>query len=115
MQNNNEKTQMTVYMEKLQNNVEKLRDDVRRLEMRMATLSNLDTEKIARDIESGEPPHEAAAKCQRCRSCKYMRMPHRSNVHYTCEVRHTTIEPTWTCGLYYDKRNQKISESGACC
>ena len=56
-----------------------------------------------------ELPNEAAVKCQRCKNCKYMRMPHRSNAHYSCQVRHTNIEPTWTCKLFNDKHNQKIS------
>jgi hypothetical protein len=39
MQNNNEKTQMTVSMEKLQNDMEQLQGDVRRLETQLAALS----------------------------------------------------------------------------
>jgi hypothetical protein len=88
--------------------LEKLRNDVRRLEIQVATLSSVDPGKIARVVGADEQPHAATEKGQRCKTCKYMRMPHRSNAHYTCEVRHTTIEPTWTCGLYYDKKNQRI-------
>jgi hypothetical protein len=95
--------------------LKKLQDSVRRLETQVAALSNSDAGKIARDVMVGELPHEAASKCQRCKSCKYMRMPHRSNAHYSCEVRHTTIEPSWTCSLFYDKKNQKIFEPGAYC
>jgi len=93
--------------------LKKLQDDVRRLEAQVAALSNVNVGKIIREVETGEPPHPATGKLQRCKSCKYMRLPHKSNAHYTCELRHSTIESTWTCGLYNDKKNQKISESAA--
>jgi hypothetical protein len=73
------------------------------------TQPNTEDKRIARDMQIGNPPHVATEKCQRCKSCKYMRMPHRSNAHYTCEVRHTTIEPTWTCDLFYDKKSKDIT------
>jgi len=76
MQNNIEKTQTTVSMEKLQRDVENLRENVRRLEIQMAALSNVDAGTIIRDVDTGEPPHEATGKCQMCKRCKSMRMPH---------------------------------------
>ena len=115
MQNNIEKTQMTFSLEKLQKDVENLRDDVRRLENQMATLSNVEAGTIIRDVDAGESPHEVTGKSQMCKRCKSMRMPHRSNAHYTCEMRHTTIEPTWTCEFFNDKKNQRVSEAGATC
>ena len=91
-------------VKKMSDKLEKLRDDVRRLEIQMAALSNINNEKIISDVTAGSQPHEAAGKCQRCKSCTHMRMPHRSNEHYSCMARHANIEPNWTCGLYNDKR-----------
>ncbi len=95
--------------------LKKLQDSVRRLEIQVAALLKEDAAKAAVNVMVGELPHEAAAKCQRCKSCKYMRMPHRSNANYSCEVRHTTIEPTWTCNLFYNKKTQKVIEPMASC
>jgi ribosomal protein L32 len=97
MQNSVENTRTPVTIEKLQ-------DDIRRLEIKVAGLSNVNASKTINDVEVGEPPHTAIGKCQRCKNCKHMRYPHRSNPHYTCEVRHSTIEPTWTCGQYDNKK-----------
>jgi len=95
--------------------LKKLQDDVRRLQLQVAALSNANAGKIIRVVETGESPHTATEKFQMCKSCKHMRLPHKSNPHYTCELRHSTIETKWTCGLYNDKRNQKIVEPAAHC
>ncbi len=100
MENNIEKTQKMVVIEKLQNDVEMLQEDINRLKMQVAALSTTDLGKQARDMEACDSPHTATDKFQRCKKCKYMRMPHKSNAHYSCNVRHAIIEPTWTCGLY---------------
>jgi chromosome segregation ATPase len=115
MKNDIEKTQKTVSIKKLQDDLENLRDEVRRLETKMAALSNVETAKIAGDADASEPPHEATGKCQRCKNCKHMRYPHKSNAHYTCALRHETIETTWTCGLFNDKNKPKILEPVAYC
>ena len=108
MQCNNEQTQKSV-------NIEKLQEDLRRLELQVAALSNANMVKAFKTVEAGEPPHVAATKCQMCKHCSHMRMPHRSNPHYTCDARHATIEPTWTCGLFNDKTNHGIVEPTAMC
>jgi len=100
MEYNNEKARKAVPIEKLQDDVDKLREDIIRLELQMAMLSNLNTGTNTSAVEACEPPYPATEKLQRCKNCKYMRMPHRSNSHYTCNVRHSTIEPTWTCKLH---------------
>lgn len=100
MEYNNEKARKAVPIEKLQDDVDKLREDIIRLELQMAALSNLNAGTYTSAVETFEPPYPATEKLQRCKSCKYMRMPHRSNAHYTCNVRHSTIAPTWTCDLY---------------
>ena len=115
MQYDIEKTRKSVSIEKLQDDMEKLQDDVRRLEIQVAALSNVNIGQIISDVEAGEPPHAAIGKFQMCKSCKHMRYPHKSNAHYTCDVRHATIEPTWTCGRYNDKKNQRIVEPVAYC
>lgn len=115
MEHNNEKARKAAPIEKLQEDVDKLREDIRSLEIQVAGLSNLNAGKTASAVDACELPHLATEKQQRCKSCKYMRMPHRSNAHYTCNVRHSTIEPTWTCELYNNKNNQMISEPGTYC
>ncbi len=110
-----EKTCKSVSAEKLQDDVEKLQEDIRRLENQMVALQNIGTGKTTSVAVECEPPYPATEKLQRCKSCKYMRMPHKSNAHYTCNVRHSTIEPTWTCELYYDKNNQGIPEAVTTC
>lgn len=115
MQYDFEKTGKPVTIEELQDEVEKLQDDLRRLEIQVAGLSNTDIGTIVKNVEAVDSPHPATGKCQRCKSCMNMRMPHRSNPHYTCELRHSTIEPAWTCGLYKDKNNQRIAEPVSYC
>lgn len=108
MQYNIEKTQNPKPIEKLQDDITNLQKEVRRLEIQVATLFNADAEKSVSGMEAWETPHTASDKFQRCKNCKYMRLPHKSNAHYTCNVRRATIEPTWTCQLFYDKNNQRI-------
>lgn len=100
------RTRKSVTIGILQNEVEALQDELRRLEALVAAVSIGNIEKTHRDVEALEPPHEAIGKCQMCKSCKHMRLPHRSNAHYTCDMRHTTIEPKLTCGSYEDKKNK---------
>lgn len=102
-------------MKKLQEDMEKLQEDLRRLEIQVAALSTVEIRKTIRDVAADEPPHAATGKWERCKNCKNMRMPHRTNAHYTCELRHATIEPTWTCGLYNDKHNPRTVEPVAHC
>jgi ribosomal protein L32 len=80
--------------------VEKLRCELRRLEAQVAVLSNSGCKKTIKDTELLETPYEATGKLNRCKNCSSMRMPHRSNPHYTCTIRRSTIEPNWTCGRY---------------
>lgn len=89
--------------DKLKDDVEKLRSELRRLEAQVAALSNAGSKKIITDMKQFEKPYETAVKFQRCKNCSNMRMPHRSNPHYTCTIRQSIIEPKWTCGLYSDK------------
>lgn len=84
----------------MQNEVEKLQEQVRRLEIQMAELSHADMGNIAQDTKTSEPPHPAIGKCQLCKRCSHVRMPHKSNPHYSCGARHTNVEPSWTCELY---------------
>ena len=105
-----EKTENPVTIEKLQYDLQKLRLEVRSLQIQVAKSSNIDISKNINAVEEGEFPHETTAKCQRCKSCKYMRMPHKSNPHYTCTLRHQTIETTWTCAQFSDKKSQSILE-----
>lgn len=104
----------TAAVETLQDDVKALQDNIRRLEIQLAALSHVNTGKILNEVEAGDPPHPAVGKCQQCKSCKNARMPHKSNPHYTCGLRHKAIEPTWTCGLYHDKNRQNISEPASC-
>lgn len=110
MKHDIDKTPKPITIEKLQDDLEKLEDNLRSLEVQVTMLSNDEIGKPISAIEAGEPPHLAIGKFQRCKSCKHMRLPHRSNAHYTCVLRHESIEPTWTCGLYRDKKNQGILE-----
>lgn len=114
-QHDNKKTQKSIAIEKLQNEVEKLQDEVEKLQGEQRKLGTqveaafgVNIEKTTSTVETFEQPYPATGKCRRCKSCKHVRLPHRSNPHYTCEMRHATIEPTWTCGSYYDKKNRDI-------
>jgi hypothetical protein len=78
--------------------LKKLQDDVRRLESQVEALTKSNSEKKSNDVAAWGPLHVAATKTERCRNCKYIRLPHKSNPHYTCQLRHETVEPTWTCG-----------------
>ena len=88
--------------------VEKLQEDVRRLEIQAAVASGVDNGKIIRAFETGNPPHEATGNFQRCKNCRNFRLPHRTTPRYTCDVRQATIEPKWTCELFSDKNNKMI-------
>lgn len=49
-------------------------------------------------------PYPATEKCRYCKQCKHMRLAHRSNPHYSCEIQHVNVEAKWTCKLYTDKK-----------
>jgi hypothetical protein len=106
MQNSVENTRTPVTIEQLQ-------EELKRLEIQVAALSNANTGKVFQTMEAVELPHLAAGKCQMCKHCSHMRMPHRSNPHYTCDAQHSTIEPNWTCGLYHDKKIHEMIKSTA--
>ena len=104
-----EPTQATAAMKKLQVDVEKLQDAVKLLEQQMAKLPAAKNEEDVTEEKLSDPSHEAAVKMLRCKHCSHMRMPHRSNPHYTCGLRHETIEPYWTCGLFEAKHRQSVA------
>lgn len=107
------KTGKPVTIEKIQYDLQLLRNEVKNLEIQMTTITNTYVGKINEDVEASQPPYPTMVKCQRCNKCKNIRMPHKSNPHYTCTLRHATIEPTWSCGLFSDKKGQKKSASVA--
>ena len=115
MQYDIDKPGKPITIEKLQDDLQKLRNDVRTLEIQVAALSNPEIVNSIGKVEFGAPPHPTSVKCQKCKSCKHMRMPHKSNAHYTCVLRHENIEPSWTCGLYHDKKSQNTWEASAYC
>jgi len=115
MQNDIDKAGKPITIARLQDDLQKLRNEVRNLEIQVAALANPDIANSTRKVECGESPHPATTKCQKCKSCKHMRMPHKSNAHYTCGLRHENIEPSWTCGLYHDKKSQSTLEPSAYC
>lgn len=90
--------------DRLKDDVEKLRCELRKLEAQVAALSNSGCKKTIKDMELLETPYKATGKLNKCKNCSSMRMPHRSNPHYTCTIRHSTIEQNWTCERYHDTK-----------
>jgi hypothetical protein len=103
MQYDFEKTRKSPTIERLQNDVEKLRDNVRCLEFQISAIADVNLGKIGRPVETVELPYPATGKFQRCKNCTHVRLPHKSNPHYTCDVQHASIEPTWICAAYCSK------------
>ena len=110
-----DKTRKPITIEKLQEDMKKLQNEVRRLEIQVAAVSNVSVGDTTRGVEVGASPQPATTKLQMCKSCKHMRLPHKSNPHYACGLRHENIEPRWTCEQYSDKNKQRLAEPAAYC
>ena len=87
-------------LEAVQKEVEKLRQDLKMLESQLVALSPSESNKTPVASKYVEVPHLTEEKSMRCKTCKHLRLPHKSNSHYSCQMQNTIVDPKLTCDLH---------------
>ena len=96
----------------VQKDVEKLRQDLKMLESQLAALSPSGSNKTPVASKNVEVPHPTEKKGMRCKSCKHLRLPHKSNPHYFCQMQNIIVDSKLTCGLHTQNERCKINSIG---